>query len=135
MDDTIVFVKFNTSIEKAVQTCFSNIENTGKTQIEGKGKVTSKVVTIAEIVKRKIAEEGGVWHQYNNITKCIEDYKPKELEKMAGKEQESDSEFEILRTEKKWIKPIFTIVLAKSLMENYSEWSYQTNDTKGHAPE
>jgi hypothetical protein len=79
-----------------------------------KAAVTSKMITIAEIVKREIAKAGGKWYQYNKLNKVVEEKVEKagsaRTEKSTGEDvsmaengddgagQESEEEFETMKT-------------------------------------
>lgn len=77
--------------------------------LQSKAKVASKMVTIAEIVKREIAGKGGKWFQYNCVENILTEKKKdgqKEKDERRGKgEEEEDSGedsdsavFEIMKT-------------------------------------
>ncbi|KAE9377987.1 hypothetical protein N431DRAFT_329171 [Stipitochalara longipes BDJ] len=82
--------------------------------LHSKAAVASKMITIAEITKREIVNNGGKWYQYNKLGQVIGERKDKELgarkEKSAGEdvsmvkngdeeaENASEEEFETMRT-------------------------------------
>lgn len=83
--------------------------------LHAKAPVASKLITIAEIVKREIAKDGGKWYQYNRLGQVMEEKKREEHvgkrkkkvggadEEMAdhedgGEGQESEEEFETMKT-------------------------------------
>jgi len=43
-----------------------------------KSAVASKAITIAEIAKRRISEQGGRWYQYNQLSTTVEAVRPKQ---------------------------------------------------------
>ena len=43
-----------------------------------KSAVASKAITIAEIAKRRILEQGGHWYQYNQLSTAVEAVRPKQ---------------------------------------------------------
>jgi hypothetical protein len=79
-----------------------------------KAAVASKMITIAEIVKREIAKAGGKWYQYNKLNKVVEEKVEKagsaKKEKSTsgdvpmaengddGAGKESEEEFETMKT-------------------------------------
>ncbi|PMD27446.1 hypothetical protein NA56DRAFT_590873 [Hyaloscypha hepaticicola] len=79
-----------------------------------KAAVASKMITIAEIVKREIAKAGGKWYQYNKLNKVVEEKVEKagsaKKEKSTsgnvpmaengddGSGKESEEEFETMKT-------------------------------------
>jgi hypothetical protein len=50
-----------------------------------KSAIASKAITIAEITKRRISEQGGRWYQYNQISTAVEAVRPKQS-KPKGRE-------------------------------------------------
>jgi hypothetical protein len=82
--------------------------------LHSKAAVASKMITIAEIVKREIAKAGGKWYQYNKLNKIVEEKVEKagsaKKEKSTGGDvsmteiggegagQESEEEFETMKT-------------------------------------
>jgi hypothetical protein len=82
--------------------------------LHSKAAVASKMITIAEIVKREIAKAGGKWYQYNKLSQVVEEKVEKagsaKKDKRTGEDdsvaengdegagQESEGEFETMKT-------------------------------------
>jgi hypothetical protein len=61
--------------------------------LHAKAHYASKMITIAEIVKRETAKDGGKWFQYNKVDGVMMDYK-ESVKKRRGKEKEDKNKDE-----------------------------------------
>lgn len=62
--------------------------------LHSKAKVAAKMISIVEIIKREIAQRGGKWYQYNNVSQVMEDRKQKDSTKKNEMGKSKDAELD-----------------------------------------
>jgi hypothetical protein len=55
--------------------------------LTAKAGVASKAITVAEISKREIGKDGGVWFQYSGVEGVLDEWAPKEHRTKGGREK------------------------------------------------
>lgn len=121
MADGAINITESDSIEKCVRQCLQRLsEHDGSVTISSTGKSSAKAITVAEIIKRRVSEAGDKWYQYTSVETKSENYK--------GQEDESDKEFEVLRIERRFTKPVITIQIRRQVAPELEHLGFQSND-------
>lgn len=62
-----ITVRHSNAIRKVVDEVLQELAQRGGVDVTGEGKVAGKAITVVEIAKRRIGEEGGTWYQCNEV--------------------------------------------------------------------